>query len=495
VEGFGVKLVVGMRLTRDQASRIQARVTPLRGGGDPYASFSYNAHDGVETSDAVAVAMHVRCPAGYFLERASKRCEPCRPGTYLPADGFEEACLECEINTFQDQPGQDACLSCAGGVEYTPGTGAVTCLSCNITDVVDTEAALASFSSDLAIPRIVVHKQCSNRVVLPDDNGVVDGTVLSLLLELPTFPGTTVTRLLTLPSGGALFQAVEDEEGGGYTLGQALADTFQTPPKPVFQFAEAAMATHEATDRPASAAVGPNDAPLDESSSHAWAPFDNNGGLAAIELTYATAVFATGVNIYQNYGQGAVLKIEALDEDTGGWRLIWGDYQNRNQELDFVLKPNVCETLHRTRTLRITLDTFRVEGKNEIDAVELVGVEDRQSFLFPLVEDPSQRLAYMFNFDDAATTLSDQVAFGVQVCEDAEAGEELYTMDVTVSLKRIPPPKKDNTTSAVIFGVIFGSLVASLAALFYRHKKTTQHLAQKECQVLEYPCTGIVLTD
>ena len=126
-------------------------------------------------------------------------------------------------------------------------------------------------------------------------------------------------------------------------------------------------------------------------------------------------MYVTSISIYQNFGQGAILRIEASDSATGEWNIIWGDLTARSQEMDYVFQPSVCRSLFLTRKIRILIDTSRVDGRNEIDAVLLTGATDKKSFLFPLVEDRSMNLLYVIQFGEDAASVEDEVLFHVKV--------------------------------------------------------------------------------
>lgn len=122
----------------------------------------------------------------------------------------------------------------------------------------------------------------------------------------------------------------------------------------------------------ATGAADTTDATVD--SPTAWAPGRLNAGREWLELTYAEPLTAHAARVFEVCTPGAVVEVEAVDED-GGRHTVW-------KGQDPLKSPGVFEvtfprTDYRVEKLRIVLDTSRRSGWNEIDAVELVGPEGR----------------------------------------------------------------------------------------------------------------------
>jgi hypothetical protein len=108
-------------------------------------------------------------------------------------------------------------------------------------------------------------------------------------------------------------------------------------------------------------------------SGQAWASFSNNT-LEWIELTYATPVVPTEINIYQSYNPSQVVEVDVISPD-GVTYTVWTG------------TPELVEFCPDLMTITIDLDEEIVAQKvivvidqsvlntswNEIDAVELVG--------------------------------------------------------------------------------------------------------------------------
>ena len=90
------------------------RLRPARrerpGGGRPFTSLTYSAHDGLAPSDTATVAIHLNCPPGTFLNQTMRHCQDCPPGSYSTTDGSKTSCTLCGINEFQPDAKQKSCL-------------------------------------------------------------------------------------------------------------------------------------------------------------------------------------------------------------------------------------------------------------------------------------------------------------------------------------------------------------------------------------------------
>lgn len=123
-------------------------------------------------------------------------------------------------------------------------------------------------------------------------------------------------------------------------------------------------------------ATGAPDTPVDGDHGTAWASKGPDMGVVTLELTYDRAVRVDGVRIHETLAPGAVAKVEALGPDRT-WVVVWEGTSTVRPSPSF-FEPTVTPTAFATDRIRLTLDTNRVAGWNEIDAVELVGDGWRQ---------------------------------------------------------------------------------------------------------------------
>lgn len=141
----------------------------------------------------------------------------------------------------------------------------------------------------------------------------------------------------------------------------------------VRQWASEARASTEYSpdDWSAKQATGKPDTETGGDSRTAWASREADGAEEWLELVYEHPVRPTLVRVHETYNPGAVSKIEALDGD-GRWRLLW-EGTDPTRECPGWLSPTFSPPDFATKAIRVTLDSDRVPGWNEIDAVELVG--------------------------------------------------------------------------------------------------------------------------
>jgi hypothetical protein len=114
-------------------------------------------------------------------------------------------------------------------------------------------------------------------------------------------------------------------------------------------------------------ATGPENVPQPGmDNSLAWCPANENSGEEWLELRYAAPVSATEIRIHASFNPGAVVRVLAGTTD-GDLREIWAG--------DGVVQPIQKVTVSppaEIAVVKLVLDTSKVPGWNEIDAVALV---------------------------------------------------------------------------------------------------------------------------
>jgi hypothetical protein len=93
-----------------------------------------------------------------------------------------------------------------------------------------------------------------------------------------------------------------------------------------------------------------------------------------LEVKFAKAVYATSLRVRQSAAPGAISKLELIDAD-GGLHEMWSGTDATPYEKNTIgwLVKDFPKTSFLVTGARITLETARVWGWNEIDAVQLVG--------------------------------------------------------------------------------------------------------------------------
>ncbi|MGI8605496.1 MAG: hypothetical protein ACR2OZ_21180 [Verrucomicrobiales bacterium] len=104
----------------------------------------------------------------------------------------------------------------------------------------------------------------------------------------------------------------------------------------------------------------------------AWASREPDGGTEWLELKYDKPVEVSQINVHETFNPGAVAKITALNPD-GTEKVLWEGTEPREEapvEMSFPVPAGI-----RSDQIKVYLDTGRVPGWNEIDAVEVVATD------------------------------------------------------------------------------------------------------------------------
>ena len=149
------------------------------------------------------------------------------------------------------------------------------------------------------------------------------------------------------------------------------------------QWAVGAVASSEysSPDFSAQQATGaPNTAECGDSET-AWAS-ETSEGVDWLEVSFATAVLPTEINIRETNMPGFINKVEVKDE-AGVYYTVWEGTPAIVEECPRVLTVSVSGVNARVNAVRINLDQREGGWWNEIDAVELVGVPSGSSGVVP----------------------------------------------------------------------------------------------------------------
>jgi RNA polymerase sigma-70 factor (ECF subfamily) len=101
----------------------------------------------------------------------------------------------------------------------------------------------------------------------------------------------------------------------------------------------------------------------------AWATLMENKGDEWLKLGFPSAVKIAAIRIHENFNPGAVSKVTAFKSD-GTEAILWEGEEPREGAPN-IFEVEVTRSI-RSQSLKIYLDTKRVNGWNEIDAVQLV---------------------------------------------------------------------------------------------------------------------------
>ena len=158
-------------------------------------------------------------------------------------------------------------------------------------------------------------------------------------------------------------QILADANGQWATTAKASSTYAQTPDL------KAGYSAWQATDAP--------NVDRYSDSPQAWASKSGDSTVPEwLEGGFAKPVHATSIRIRQTAAPGAISRIELIDESDVA-HTIWEGVDDTPYVKDTIgwLVKDVPKTSHVVKGARITLETARVWGWNEIDAVQLVGEE------------------------------------------------------------------------------------------------------------------------
>jgi hypothetical protein len=116
-------------------------------------------------------------------------------------------------------------------------------------------------------------------------------------------------------------------------------------------------------------ALGPPDTERDADSITAWTSLDPDGGPEWLALGFDRAVDVAQIRIRESYNPGAITKVTTTVN--GSELVLWeGNSARGKAPRDFVVTVPAGV---QSNSVIVYLDTKRVAGWNEIDAVELIG--------------------------------------------------------------------------------------------------------------------------
>ena len=134
----------------------------------------------------------------------------------------------------------------------------------------------------------------------------------------------------------------------------------------------------------------------------AWAPAAADGGPEWLELGYEKAVEIAQVRVRETCGAGCIAKVAAILEG-GREVVIWQGRQSAGEgivDAPFNAPPGLS-----ARGVKVYLDTARVPGWNEIDAVELIGRDGSRQWAKTASASSSYGAGALSGFGDGSTRL------------------------------------------------------------------------------------------
>jgi hypothetical protein len=124
-------------------------------------------------------------------------------------------------------------------------------------------------------------------------------------------------------------------------------------------------------------AVGEPDTMQAGDISTAWAPREQDGGEEWLKLDYEKSVDIAEVRVRETHNPGAISKVTAFLAN-GSEVTLWEGVEPKATapvEMSFTIPSNV-----NAKSVKVYLDTTRVPGWNEIDAVQIIGRDGSQQW-------------------------------------------------------------------------------------------------------------------
>jgi len=116
----------------------------------------------------------------------------------------------------------------------------------------------------------------------------------------------------------------------------------------------------------------PNALPLGQISNDAWIP-KKEGPNEFIEVRFARSVAAQQVTIIENFNPGSITKVELVDTKGGKHEVYSNDKPGPLPDLYRTLEIRFPAAEYRTLGVKVYMNTAKVEGVNQIDAI---GISD-----------------------------------------------------------------------------------------------------------------------
>ncbi len=126
-------------------------------------------------------------------------------------------------------------------------------------------------------------------------------------------------------------------------------------------------------------ATGRPDTPQAGDIPSAWASKEPDGGEEWLQLDYDRFAELEKVSVTESHNPGAIRKVVAVLSD-GREELIWEGEMEVSQGDELVTSSFPVSGMVRARSVKLYLDTARVPGWNEIDAVQITGKDGKSQW-------------------------------------------------------------------------------------------------------------------
>jgi hypothetical protein len=211
---------------------------------------------------------------------------------------------------------------------------------------------------------------------------------------------------------------------------------------PTSEFASKVIAfssQYTSTSWGASQALGAPNVTSYSDSSKSWSPAVMNGSAQFVTVGYATPIYANAVAVYENYGNGYVSKVEVRNAGTGGFETVWsGVDPSKAGKLATFVVPFTART-YLVDAVRLTIDTNRNSGWEDVDAIELRSVGGTINNDAPTVATAATATS--------STVVGLSTSLSVLGADDGGEGNLKYSWTATTLPSGATPSFSDNNTN------------------------------------------------
>ena len=117
--------------------------------------------------------------------------------------------------------------------------------------------------------------------------------------------------------------------------------------------------------------LGKPNTPLSGDQSTAWAPLNQDGGTQWVIAEFPTVVNVSSIEVVETYNPGALVRVTSISV-SGVETEIWSGTDPVVPVAGMGTASIIPSTPTRTRRIKVELDTNKVSGWNEIDAIAIL---------------------------------------------------------------------------------------------------------------------------
>lgn len=203
-----------------------------------------------------------------------------------------------------------------------------------------------------------------------------------------------------------------------------------------------------------------------------WAQ-QHTTGREWIEVEFAESLMITGIDIYETYHAGAVVKIAAKKLPLEEWRTIWQTNHAQVLDLSRIFSPPLNPPPFPTKFIRVEVDCSASQSWCELDAIKLKGKRPFKVSAPPMSE-LSEDLAMLVNnerFSDVKLWVDGQCFFGHRAILSARSSyfESMFCSGMRESTQAdVKIPNVDADVFSAVLSFIYTNTVNCPPSLYVR---------------------------